>query len=261
MLRKIVAGLRRQDWTAVAIELIVVVAGVFIGVQASNWNQQRADRQLGRDYVQRLIHDLAADRTAIESESAYYSEVLKSVLKTDELLRSSNPDPRELIVSAYRASEIVYVAPVRSTWDQIVSSGHLGLLPDAAIQLNLPQYYAFDVGRDAYNQGLASAYRRSVRSIIPLDMQAAIRESCSDVRDKYARISGFAKDCRFDVEPGTLVQVADALRYNADVAANLRYQYSFAISATLNFQGVAASLSDALAGLGATTQVARETAP
>ena len=36
ILRRITANFRRQDWMAVAVELVVVVVlGVFIGVQAS----------------------------------------------------------------------------------------------------------------------------------------------------------------------------------------------------------------------------------
>ncbi len=35
ILRRITANFRRQDWMAFGIELVVVVLGVFIGVQAS----------------------------------------------------------------------------------------------------------------------------------------------------------------------------------------------------------------------------------
>jgi hypothetical protein len=35
ILRRITANFRHQDWIAVGIELVVVVLGVFIGVQAS----------------------------------------------------------------------------------------------------------------------------------------------------------------------------------------------------------------------------------
>jgi hypothetical protein len=35
ILRRITANFLRQDWMAVAIELVVVVLGVFIGAQAS----------------------------------------------------------------------------------------------------------------------------------------------------------------------------------------------------------------------------------
>jgi hypothetical protein len=35
ILRRITVNFRRQDWMGVAIELVVVALGVFIGVQAS----------------------------------------------------------------------------------------------------------------------------------------------------------------------------------------------------------------------------------
>ena len=32
-----------QNWTAIVIELLVVVLGVFIGLQVDNWNQTRIE--------------------------------------------------------------------------------------------------------------------------------------------------------------------------------------------------------------------------
>ena len=45
ILRRLTANLRAQNWTSVAIELAIVIVGVFIGVQAANWNQARQERQ------------------------------------------------------------------------------------------------------------------------------------------------------------------------------------------------------------------------
>lgn len=123
ILRRFAAGMRRQDWAAVAVELVIVILGVFIGLQADNWNQARADTRLGQDYVKRLTRDLNENLAGVRAQVAYYTAVEDSVRKTDALLASADPDPRALIVNAYRASEIVYIAPVRATWDQIVSSG------------------------------------------------------------------------------------------------------------------------------------------
>ena len=58
MLRHVIAHFRLQDWTAVAIELVVVVLGVFIGVQASNWNEQRETDQKAAVFSARLKADL-----------------------------------------------------------------------------------------------------------------------------------------------------------------------------------------------------------
>ena len=52
-----------------------------------------------------------------------------------------------------------------------------------------------------------------------------------------------------------------ALRGNPAVLADLQYQYSFAVSATLNLGGVEKNLEGALAALGAPPQPGGKTAP
>lgn len=43
--RRLTANLKEQHWTTIVIELIIVIIGVFIGTQVSNWNEQRAERR------------------------------------------------------------------------------------------------------------------------------------------------------------------------------------------------------------------------
>ena len=53
--RGLLARLRGRSWSSVAIELAIVVLGVFIGIQVSNWNQDRlADRQAA-EFTARLM--------------------------------------------------------------------------------------------------------------------------------------------------------------------------------------------------------------
>ena len=42
-----------HNWFAVAVDLAIVVVGVFLGTQANNWNQDRIDRvdEIGRAHV------------------------------------------------------------------------------------------------------------------------------------------------------------------------------------------------------------------
>jgi hypothetical protein len=44
ILRRLVAHLKDQHWTGVFIELVIVVLGVFIGMQVSNWNEARVEQ-------------------------------------------------------------------------------------------------------------------------------------------------------------------------------------------------------------------------
>lgn len=251
IMRRVAEHIRQQHWTKAFIELVIVVLGVFIAMQVSNWNESQAEARLGRDYVKRLIRDLEEDRSTIAAQAAYYTAVMESVRKADALLRAADPDPRALVVDAYRATEVSFIAPVRATWDQIVSSGHLGLLPAGAVESGLSQYYSFDAAGDTYAAALDSGYRQTVRKIIPLSLQIAIRAGCSDVRDKWGNVVGFQKDCRLDVDPVELEAAAAALRRDPAVIADLQYQYSIAASAVPNLKGAQATIADALTALGA----------
>ncbi|OGT56195.1 MAG: hypothetical protein A3E01_04855 [Gammaproteobacteria bacterium RIFCSPHIGHO2_12_FULL_63_22] len=261
ILRRLSQSLKEQNWTAIWIEFVLLVAGVFLGIQVSNWNEAQADARLGRDYVRRLTRDLREDLGAVRAQSAYYSAVLQSVRDADELLRAADPDPRALVVNAYRATEINSIAPVRATWDQIVASGHLGLLPAGAVESSLSQYYAFDVPQDIYKLGLDSAYRQTVRRIIPLTTQEALRAGCSDVRDKRGFVLGFEKECKLDVAPAELEAVATALHRDPAVLADLQYQYSFVISATLDLDGTEVTIIDGLKALGAAPESSGQSSP
>ncbi|HET7563018.1 MAG TPA: hypothetical protein VFJ87_11630, partial [Rhodanobacteraceae bacterium] len=122
----------------------------------------------------------------------------------------------------------------------------------------LSEYFAFDTALDLYNTGWRSDYRRTVREIIPLDMQIAMHKTCSDVRDRHGYIVGFVERCQFEAEPAALKTVAAALRSNPGVAASLRYQYSFAVNATTNVGRLKSNIEDALDALGAESETVKK---
>jgi hypothetical protein len=41
ILRRLTQHVKNQNWTAIALEFLIVVLGVFLGLQASNWNETR----------------------------------------------------------------------------------------------------------------------------------------------------------------------------------------------------------------------------
>ena len=41
ILRRIAEAFRRQDWFTVFVETMIVVVGVFVGLQVDNWNAAR----------------------------------------------------------------------------------------------------------------------------------------------------------------------------------------------------------------------------
>jgi len=61
ILRRLTENLKQQHWTAIAIELVIVVLGVFIGTQVSNWNEERETNLKGDLFTERLKTDLRAE--------------------------------------------------------------------------------------------------------------------------------------------------------------------------------------------------------
>ena len=65
ILRRLATAIRKQDWFTVFIETLIVVLGVFLGLQVNNWNEARKDRLEAETSRERLIADLHADLDAL----------------------------------------------------------------------------------------------------------------------------------------------------------------------------------------------------
>jgi hypothetical protein len=59
---KFLHRVRTHDWLGALIELVIVIAGILIALQVSNWNQGRVDRERGARFTQRLVAELASDQ-------------------------------------------------------------------------------------------------------------------------------------------------------------------------------------------------------
>ncbi len=65
ILARLAKSLRRQDWTTLAVEFVLVVAGVFVALQADNWNQQRVAERKFRSELALLQAELREDRVPL----------------------------------------------------------------------------------------------------------------------------------------------------------------------------------------------------
>lgn len=75
VIRRIREHVAAQNWFAVAIDLAIVVVGVFLGTQANNWNAARIEAEQGRSYRARLIDELDFNARQYRVQIAYYRHV------------------------------------------------------------------------------------------------------------------------------------------------------------------------------------------
>ena len=59
LLRRITEHVKAQNWFAVGLDFLIVVIGVFIGIQVSNWNDARSDARTERALLERLHEEIS----------------------------------------------------------------------------------------------------------------------------------------------------------------------------------------------------------
>lgn len=67
LLGRVMKHVQDQNWFAVGVDFVIVVIGVFIGIQVSNWNAAREDRFNETLYLGYLAEDLQSDLRKIDN--------------------------------------------------------------------------------------------------------------------------------------------------------------------------------------------------
>ncbi|HEY4070060.1 MAG TPA: hypothetical protein VGM04_00700 [Sphingomicrobium sp.] len=163
-----------------AIDFVIVVIGVFVGIQASNWNQARAERQQAREYRAMLQSDLDANLENIATRRRYYGWVRDEALATlADLDRPSSSLDEQFLVHAYQATQIQPWALKRNTYDEVLSIGAMANLGDPLLRDKIANYY---VGAEVTgaNISIVPPYREIVRRVMPYAVQQAIRARCNE---------------------------------------------------------------------------------
>ena len=88
ILRRLQQGLRDRDWGMVAVELAIVIVGVFIGIEASNWNQARRERAEERRYYAQIVDDLRTDQAMLRDALQLVARHDEAAEKTLAAIRS-----------------------------------------------------------------------------------------------------------------------------------------------------------------------------
>lgn len=212
ILRRIREHFVQHNWFAVAVDFVIVVAGVFLGIQASNWNQARIGRQQAREYRAMLRDDLDANLASLTTRKRYYEWVRREALATlADLHPPVGSSDEQLLVHAYQATQILPWALKRNTYDEIVSVGATANLGPPALRDQIANYYvSSDVAKA--NVSIIPAYREIVRRIMPYAVQEAIRAHCNErvIQESRGQSDVIlpSDSCRPDLDRVTIHQAA-----------------------------------------------------
>ena len=230
LLRKVNEHFIAQNWSAVTLDLIVVVIAVFIGIQVSNWNEGRLTSERGEELTERLIADLRQEAWNIASTEQYMQDVLDNAERLRRALvgqlELANTD---LIIQAYRASQFLWLPKARATYDELISTGGIGLVTDSELRRAAILHYNGRVFDDLETKGLQSLYRQIFRQIVPTAVHRELGFSCGDrggFIDERQKLVEFSLNynCVPDLSAEQIDATAATIRSNEALLPALRWR-------------------------------------
>lgn len=135
LLRRIIEHVKTQNWTAIGLDFAIVVIGVFVGLQVSNWNETR---QLQNDEYATLVRlqAEAEDVVTFWQEEVFFSNQVSANRRQllEVLARGQvNEEERGAVDDAFmRLGHYPANNPPRTVYNELVASGGLKLISDAA---------------------------------------------------------------------------------------------------------------------------------
>ena len=170
IVRRMTQALREQNWTTILIEFVLLVLGVFLGIQAANWNEQRVENERAQAYLERIRGNLETDMQSIARREAFWREVIdygKQAIHYAETGEKVDGSAWKTVLAFYQASQLWQWVPADATYQEMRSGGELGLIRDQTLREALSQYYLESGSGVAYLFYLQPEYRKIVRGLTP----------------------------------------------------------------------------------------------
>lgn len=226
ILRRLTENLRAQNWTAIAIEFLIVVVGVFVGTQVSNWNAERLRKiETGR-MLEELVPELRSQVEYYEANQRYYAKTRRY---SERAFAGWSGAPgvgdNEFVIAAYQASQITGLGINADSWSVTFGGEQLRNIKDPKIRRELELVMTSDYSPVSFER-VATRYREQVRQVIPIGIQDLIRSQCGDrnVLGKHgAYYVALPTNCALQLDPAEAKATAARLRARPDLVGELHW--------------------------------------
>lgn len=146
ILQRFARALRAQDWLTVLIELLIVIAGIFIALQVDHWNQERQQRALERAHLEQLKEDAAANAASLQEYAEMHRKLAADLESAIAMVKRGRLEPGEaeefkwimLLMHRYPPLEVT-----TGGYDTVIASGDFSLLRDRILKSRLVAMHSF----------------------------------------------------------------------------------------------------------------------
>lgn len=140
ILRRLTEHLRDQNWFAVGIDFVIVVIGVFIGIQVANWNDDRLDRIETGSVLVRLQQEFQLHLERTDRSLVWHQASLAAAARLINGIRDARLAQDTLNDDIGLVSDFATPPGPSTTFQELVSSGRLRLLSGTRLRSALLEY-------------------------------------------------------------------------------------------------------------------------
>jgi len=230
-LRRVAEHFKHLHWTTIAIDLVIVVLGVFIGMQATNWNAERETNQRAAVFAARLKNDLRYEAWGYDYLIEYNKDVLANAYRVLAAMTDNHPlSDEQFVIGAYRASQYEFQDRRRATYDELVSTGSISLIANQKMRETAIAVYSSPLFDQLQNSGRQSEYRELFRRTVSASVQQDLLKQCGDrfvqPLDYRGIVHSLDYPCTLDIPADKISAAAQALRSREGLVSALQLRFA-----------------------------------
>lgn len=136
LLRRVIEHVKAQNWTAVALDFVIVVVGVFIGIQVANWNEARAEKERIAAQLESFRSELIFARTEMEELRNYIEARIDGAKSLRERLADASLDisDEEIYALSFSAMRLSPLDVKFRAFDELSTTGAISKIDDLGLR-------------------------------------------------------------------------------------------------------------------------------
>ncbi len=220
ILRRLSQSLKEQNWTAIWIEFVLLVIGVFLGIQVANWNEERAQRMQERNFLIQLRNEIVSNDEVIDYQLRYLDQVVAGGRRALGYLRSGQDcvsGCELLLIDFFHASQMWGTPFARRKYEE---TQRLGFPSDPATRAAVDGFYSYIDGWDVVTAS-PPPYREHVRGHFTPEAAEMLWRRCW--YSPGAQFEELRRDCGDDLKKLDTAAMLRAIRADAGLANELQF--------------------------------------
>jgi hypothetical protein len=228
ILRRFMKHVSDQNWFAVGLDVIVVVVGIFLGMQVTEWNENRKTTETFGFIHQKLVEDFTTIEEQARFRVSFHQERTENLQYLLKVIRREVNEPYDMdrLKDALTIGDANWENPRHSVvWTSLVANDQMNLIANEALRQALAEY----------ERGLAEADGglKSLRSMM------------NESRNDFFRYTEFSPDFNVQtyinsftvtvpIQSLDLQAMKDDKGFHAAVSQYMRLQYFMTLNHQIN---------------------------